>query len=138
MNLLYWPFRPQWPQPVAEDHPLPAALPSSLKYTAKEITLSLKQEEKEGRSYPVEWIVIDPAGFTGAESSSWWVGRPLRRTPVGAVTPAPPRQRCTCAHTHLERGHTGTLMGGETQMRRHIPTHRQTHADVLSDANLAR
>lgn len=99
MNLLYWPFRPQWPQPVAEDHPLPAALPSSLKYTAKEITLSLKQEEEEGRSYPVEWIIIDPEGFTGAESSRWWVGRPLRHTPVGTVTPTPPRQRCTCAHT---------------------------------------
>uniref|UniRef100_A0A8C9L3R2 Cholinergic receptor nicotinic delta subunit n=1 Tax=Panthera tigris altaica TaxID=74533 RepID=A0A8C9L3R2_PANTA len=60
---------------------------SSLKYTAKEITLSLKQEEKEGRSYPVEWIIIDPAGFTGAESSSWWVGRPLRHPRVDSSVP---------------------------------------------------
>uniref|UniRef100_A0A452UKI4 Cholinergic receptor nicotinic delta subunit n=1 Tax=Ursus maritimus TaxID=29073 RepID=A0A452UKI4_URSMA len=41
---------------------------SSLKYTAKEITLSLKQEEEEGRFYPVEWIIIDPEGFTGKSS----------------------------------------------------------------------
>ncbi|GAB5576090.1 acetylcholine receptor subunit epsilon isoform X3 [Prionailurus iriomotensis] len=53
---------------------------SSLKYTAKEITLSLKQEEKEGRSYPVEWIIIDPEGFTGAEKNGEWeiVHRPAR------------------------------------------------------------
>ncbi|XP_053071937.1 acetylcholine receptor subunit delta isoform X2 [Acinonyx jubatus] len=50
---------------------------SSLKYTAKEITLSLKQEEKEGRSYPVEWIIIDPEGFT--ENGEWEiVHRPAR------------------------------------------------------------
>lgn len=41
------------------------ALSSSLKYTAKEITLSLKQEEENNRSYPIEWIIIDPEGFTG-------------------------------------------------------------------------
>ena len=55
--------------------PLPSALPSSLKYTTKEITLSLKQAEEDGRSYPVEWIIIDPEGFTGARSSSSWVAR---------------------------------------------------------------
>ncbi|XP_066136079.1 acetylcholine receptor subunit delta [Saccopteryx bilineata] len=50
---------------------------SSLKYTAKEITLSLKQEEEEGRSYPLEWIVIDPEGFT--ENGEWEiVHRPAR------------------------------------------------------------
>ncbi|KAK2500915.1 hypothetical protein MC885_018127 [Smutsia gigantea] len=38
---------------------------SSLKYTAKEVTLSLKQDEEKGRYYPVEWIIIDPEGFTG-------------------------------------------------------------------------
>ncbi|XP_014640885.1 PREDICTED: acetylcholine receptor subunit delta isoform X2 [Ceratotherium simum simum] len=43
---------------------------SSLKYTAKEITLSLRQDEEEGRSYPVEWIIIDPEGFTGGEKTS--------------------------------------------------------------------
>uniref|UniRef100_A0A8C0PAJ5 Acetylcholine receptor subunit delta n=1 Tax=Canis lupus familiaris TaxID=9615 RepID=A0A8C0PAJ5_CANLF len=50
---------------------------SSLKYTAKEITLSLKQEEEEGRFYPVEWIIIDPEGFT--ENGEWEiVHRPAR------------------------------------------------------------
>ncbi|XP_037705368.1 acetylcholine receptor subunit delta [Choloepus didactylus] len=51
---------------------------SSLKYTAKELTLSLKQEEdEEGRTYPVEWIIIDPEGFT--ENGEWEiVHRPAR------------------------------------------------------------
>ncbi|XP_065382324.1 acetylcholine receptor subunit delta isoform X6 [Macaca fascicularis] len=43
---------------------------SSLKYTAKEITLSLKQDAEENRTYPVEWIIIDPEGFTGGEKTS--------------------------------------------------------------------
>ncbi|KAG8515595.1 Acetylcholine receptor subunit delta [Galemys pyrenaicus] len=48
---------------------------SSLKYTAKELTLSLKQEEENGRYYPVEWIIIDPEGFTGARAvSGGWAG----------------------------------------------------------------
>lgn len=59
---------------MAGDCPSPS-LPhhlSSLKYTAKEITLSLKQEQEEdGRTYPVEWIIIDPEGFTGAVGSPW-------------------------------------------------------------------
>lgn len=75
---------------MAEDHALPTALPSSLKYTAKEITLSLKQEEEDGRSYPVEWIIIDPEGFTGAGSSSWRVGR--------WAGPSGPLHRCTPVH----------------------------------------
>lgn len=58
------------PQPAAETHSLPSALASSLKYTTKEITLSLRQDEEDGRSYPVEWIIIDPEGFTGAGSCS--------------------------------------------------------------------
>lgn len=41
------------------------ALSSSLKYTAKEITLNLKREEEDNRTYPIEWIIIDPEGFTG-------------------------------------------------------------------------
>ncbi|XP_011379165.1 acetylcholine receptor subunit delta isoform X3 [Pteropus vampyrus] len=50
---------------------------SSLKYTAKEITLSLKQDKKDGRSYPVEWVIIDPEGFT--ENGEWEiVHRPAR------------------------------------------------------------
>lgn len=55
----------------------PSYLPSSLKYTAKEITLSLKHEEENNRSYPVEWIIIDPEGFTGA--GAWLVGG---KTPI--------------------------------------------------------
>ncbi|XP_056675911.1 acetylcholine receptor subunit delta isoform X1 [Monodelphis domestica] len=53
---------------------------SSLTYTAKEINLQLKQQEDEdsGRSYPVEWIIIDPEGFT--ENGEWEiVHRPARR-----------------------------------------------------------
>ncbi|XP_008836307.1 acetylcholine receptor subunit delta isoform X1 [Nannospalax galili] len=42
---------------------------SSLKYTAKEITMSLKQEEEDGHAYPIEWIIIDPEGFT--ENGEW-------------------------------------------------------------------
>lgn len=68
-----WPsvltLSPHWPT-AAAGHPLSTALPSSLKYTAKEITLSLKQEEEDGRAYPVEWIIIDPEGFTGSGSSA--------------------------------------------------------------------
>lgn len=59
---------------MAEDHPLPTAFASSLKYTAKEITLSLKQDEEDGRTYPVEWVIIDPEGFTGAGG---WAGPSL-------------------------------------------------------------
>ena len=68
------PIGPPGDQGVSES-PLLSALPSSLKYTTKEITLSLKQDKEDGRSYPVEWIIIDPEGFTGAGSSSSWVGR---------------------------------------------------------------
>nr|XP_004610929.1 unnamed protein product [Sorex araneus] len=50
---------------------------SSLKYTAKEIALSLKQEEEDGRAFPVEWVIIDPEGFT--ENGEWEiVHRPAR------------------------------------------------------------
>ncbi|XP_004701734.1 acetylcholine receptor subunit delta isoform X1 [Echinops telfairi] len=50
---------------------------SSLKYTAKEITLSLKQEAEEDHQYFVEWIIIDPEGFT--ENGEWEiVHRPAR------------------------------------------------------------
>lgn len=59
----------QKPHPEAHDHSKPIVFSSSLKYTAKEITLSLKQEEKDGRSYPIEWIIIDPEGFTGTSEA---------------------------------------------------------------------
>lgn len=47
---------------------------SSLKYTAKEIRLSLmQQQEEDGRTYPIEWIIIDPEGFTGmSETMADW------------------------------------------------------------------
>ena len=40
----------------------------SLTYNAKEITMHLRvdsDEENPNKSYKVEWIIIDPAGFTG-------------------------------------------------------------------------
>ncbi|XP_062841291.1 acetylcholine receptor subunit delta [Trichomycterus rosablanca] len=53
---------------------------SSLTYNAKEISLNLKEEEdlENKRNYKVEWIVIDPEGFT--ENGEWEiVHRPARR-----------------------------------------------------------
>lgn len=38
---------------------------SSLTYNAKEISLNLKEEVENTTSYRVEWIIIDPEGFTG-------------------------------------------------------------------------
>ncbi|XP_021102744.1 acetylcholine receptor subunit delta isoform X3 [Heterocephalus glaber] len=50
---------------------------NSLKYTAKEISLRLKEEKEDGRPYLVEWIIIDPEGFT--ENGEWEiVHRPAR------------------------------------------------------------
>ncbi|XP_028645410.1 acetylcholine receptor subunit delta isoform X1 [Grammomys surdaster] len=49
----------------------------SLKYTAEEITLSLEQEAEKNRSYPIEWIIIEPQSFT--ENGEWEiVHRPAR------------------------------------------------------------
>ncbi|XP_043861290.1 acetylcholine receptor subunit delta [Dromiciops gliroides] len=62
---------------------------SSLTYTAKEINLQLKQETDEvsGRSYPVEWIIIDPEGFT--ENGEWEiVHRAARKNIDQSVSPA--------------------------------------------------
>lgn len=40
---------------------------SSLTYNAKEIRMLLKEGEDEdtGKKYTTEWIIIDPASFTG-------------------------------------------------------------------------
>ena len=38
---------------------------SSLTYNAKEIKMLLKEEADETSKWTVEWIVIDPAGWTG-------------------------------------------------------------------------
>jgi len=38
---------------------------SSLTYNAKEIQMLLKQEGDEDNTWMVEWIIIDPASFTG-------------------------------------------------------------------------
>ncbi|KAI4544559.1 hypothetical protein MJG53_020408 [Ovis ammon polii x Ovis aries] len=86
---------PPWPWPAAETHPLPSALPSSLKYTTKEITLSLKQDEEDGRSYPVEWIIIDPEGFT--ENGEWEIVHRPARVNVDPSAPldSPNRQDVT-------------------------------------------
>lgn len=51
---------------------------SSLTYNAKEITLHLKEEEEDGKNSKVEWIIIDPAGFT--ENGEWEiVHKPARK-----------------------------------------------------------
>nr|XP_012647067.1 acetylcholine receptor subunit delta isoform X1 [Microcebus murinus] len=68
---------------------------SSLKYTAKEITLSLKQDVEEDRSYPVEWIIIDPEGFT--ENGEWEIVHRPARVNVDPSAPldSPSRQDVT-------------------------------------------
>ncbi|XP_036410261.1 acetylcholine receptor subunit delta-like [Megalops cyprinoides] len=53
---------------------------SSLTYNAKEISMHLKEDvdAETGKSYNVEWIIIDPAGFT--ENGEWEiVHKPARR-----------------------------------------------------------
>lgn len=92
---------------MTECHSLPIALPSSLKYTAKEITLSLKQDAEENRTYPVEWIIIDPEGFTGAGSSHQWVGRSLRHIHTDTLA-LPTQEIHICTHTYLEHRYTAT------------------------------
>lgn len=41
---------------------------SSLTYNAKEIRLLLKEEADEVSKWTVEWIIIDPASFTGGDA----------------------------------------------------------------------
>ncbi|KAK2108287.1 hypothetical protein P7K49_013452 [Saguinus oedipus] len=88
--------------PMAECHCLPIALRSSLKYTAKEITLSLKQDIEDNRNYPVEWIIIDPEGFTGVhvpptENGEWEIVHRPARVNVDPRAPldSPSRQDVT-------------------------------------------
>ncbi|NP_996947.1 acetylcholine receptor subunit delta precursor [Danio rerio] len=51
---------------------------SSLTYNAKEISLNLKMEQENTTYYKVEWIIIDPEGFT--ENGEWEiVHKPARR-----------------------------------------------------------
>ncbi|XP_026710652.1 acetylcholine receptor subunit delta [Athene cunicularia] len=53
---------------------------SSLAYSALEINMHLKEESdpKTGKYYPVEWIIIDPEGFT--ENGEWEIiHRPARK-----------------------------------------------------------
>ncbi|NWR78247.1 ACHD protein, partial [Centropus unirufus] len=53
---------------------------SSLAYSALEINMHLKTENdsESGRDYPVEWIIIDPEGFT--ENGEWEIiHRPARK-----------------------------------------------------------
>ncbi|XP_064143474.1 acetylcholine receptor subunit delta isoform X1 [Loxodonta africana] len=68
---------------------------SSLKYTAKEITLSLKQEMYKNRTYLVEWIIIDPEGFT--ENGEWEIIHRPARVNVDPSVPldSPSRQDVT-------------------------------------------
>ena len=41
---------------------------SSLTYNAKEITMLLKEDYIQDQKHTVEWIVIDPASWTGNRS----------------------------------------------------------------------
>ncbi|NXG81061.1 ACHD protein, partial [Baryphthengus martii] len=53
---------------------------SSLAYSALEISMHLKEDEdpSSGKNYPVEWIIIDPEGFT--ENGEWEIiHRPARK-----------------------------------------------------------
>ncbi|XP_059678472.1 acetylcholine receptor subunit delta [Gavia stellata] len=53
---------------------------SSLAYSALEISMHLKKDSdpKTGKYYPVEWIIIDPEGFT--ENGEWEIiHRPARK-----------------------------------------------------------
>lgn len=45
---------------------------SSLTYNAKEIRMLLKEEADETSKWTVEWIIIDPASFTGNRPPSLW------------------------------------------------------------------
>ncbi|XP_053167695.1 acetylcholine receptor subunit delta isoform X2 [Hemicordylus capensis] len=61
---------------------------SSLMYNAKEISMELKTDEDilTKKSYPVEWIIIDPAGFT--ENGEWEIiHRPARKNIDPSVSP---------------------------------------------------
>uniref|UniRef100_A0A4W3HXM3 Cholinergic receptor, nicotinic, gamma n=1 Tax=Callorhinchus milii TaxID=7868 RepID=A0A4W3HXM3_CALMI len=42
---------------------------TSFNYNANEIHLELKTEMKDGKTYPIEWIIIDPEAFT--ENGEW-------------------------------------------------------------------
>ncbi|XP_004262638.1 acetylcholine receptor subunit delta isoform X3 [Orcinus orca] len=75
---------------------------SSLKYTAKEITLSLKQDEEDGRYYPVEWIIIDPEGFT--ENGEWEiVHRPARINVDPSASPGSPGRQAVTFYLIIRR-----------------------------------
>ncbi|XP_026863880.2 acetylcholine receptor subunit delta isoform X2 [Electrophorus electricus] len=59
---------------------------SSLTYNAKEITLHLREDEdsENSRYYRVEWIIIDPEGFT--ENGEWEiVHRPARKNTYKSI-----------------------------------------------------
>ncbi|MBN3325561.1 ACHD protein, partial [Atractosteus spatula] len=61
---------------------------SSLTYNAKEISMHLKTEEdpETNKSYEVEWIIIDPAGFT--ENGEWEIiHKPARKNTHKDVPP---------------------------------------------------
>ncbi|KAG5850372.1 acetylcholine receptor subunit delta isoform X1 [Anguilla anguilla] len=51
---------------------------SSLTYNAKEISMNLKEETEANKTYKVEWIIIDPEGFT--ENGEWEIiHKPARK-----------------------------------------------------------
>ncbi|KAM6977315.1 acetylcholine receptor subunit delta [Aplochiton taeniatus] len=57
---------------------------TSLTYNAKEITMYLKEDADENGSFKVEWIIIDPAGFT--ENGEWEIiHMPARRNTYKSI-----------------------------------------------------
>ncbi|XP_069473642.1 acetylcholine receptor subunit delta-like [Ambystoma mexicanum] len=62
---------------------------SSLTYSAREITMELKRDvdAENGKEYPVEWIVIDPAAFT--ENGEWEITHiPAKKNIDRSVSPS--------------------------------------------------
>ncbi|KFW72166.1 Acetylcholine receptor subunit delta, partial [Pygoscelis adeliae] len=80
---VYWLAAAHFPTPPPHSPSLPVpprVRASSLAYSALEISMHLKTDSdpKTGKYYPVEWIIIDPEGFT--ENGEWEIiHRPARK-----------------------------------------------------------
>lgn len=76
------PGPPGWRMELVGAAPHRLSPPSSLAYNAQEISMHLKEESdpETDKYYRVEWIIIDPEGFTGSVGA-------LRRVPWQLGTP---------------------------------------------------
>lgn len=105
---------------------------SSLTYNAKEISLNLKEEQEAdtGKSYRVEWIIIDPEGFTGKHKSHSLLCFPdhlsmsltfcFRKWRMGDHSQ-------TCQKKHLQEH----PYGQQQAPRHYLLPHHQTQTSVL-------